>query len=968
MPPLPRLARRLSGCYPSWRLAALLTVLFAAGGLLPSGRFFAAPASYLPLHTLLEFVAMLVAVMVSTLAWSLRRETDNRPRLLLGAGFLAAGLLDFGHVLSYAGMPPLVTASGPEKAINFWLMARAASALALLAVALKPGGHWSGRRAGAAYLAAGACALLCGAAVLYHPYLFPRTFEAGQGLTPFKIFAEYAISGVYGLAAWLFARRALARHDTLSAAFAAAAWIFALAELFFTLYSDVTDLFNLLGHLYKVAASVLVYRAVFVSGVLYPYRALAFERGRFRALFDTIPDPVWLKAPDGRYLACNAAFERLYGWSEAKIKGQTDYDFVDAAQADAFTAYDRRAAAAGQPLLNEEWLTFAADGYRGLFETTKTPMRDMDGGLLGILGIAHDVSARKRAEEGLRESEQHYRTLADSGSALIWTSGADTGFDFVNARWRVFTGQSLQMAAGEGWLAAVHPEDRDAALAGYRAAFAARKRLFTQLRLLPAQGEARWFSVDASPRYSRHGDFLGYIAYCLDISEQKAAEAEIEQLAYYDALTGLPNRRLLADRLERALLGSVRRGSQAALLMIDLDNFKALNDTQGHAAGDRLLAQVGLRLLASVRANDTVARLGGDEFVVIAEDLGQGDAAWQAAGCIAGKLVSALAAPFELEGSDAGAKPCEYRCSASIGVVLTDAPLSVDELMKRADAAMYRAKSGGRNRYALFDPDMLAALVRRTALESALRKAVDEARITCHLQAQVGAAGRVVGAEVLARWHDEAFGTVPPGEFIPLAEACGLIETLGDQVLSLACDRLRAWENEPVLGRLPLSVNVSARQFEQEGFAARVLALAAGVEARLVIELTESVLIDEPQRVIECMQALAAHGVRFSLDDFGTGYSSLAYLKRLPLSELKIDQAFVRDIHRDGNGAAIARTVLALGESLGLAVLAEGVENAEEYHALAQAGCTLFQGYWFGRPEAPDAFEARVREAAAMPA
>ena len=441
-----------------------------------------------------------------------------------------------------------------------------------------------------------------------------------------------------------------------------------------------------------------------------------------------------------------------------------------------------------------------------------------------------------------------------------------------------------------------------------------------------------------------------------DISARKSVEAEVRKLAYFDFLTGLPNRRLLMERLERAQASCARQGTVGALLFIDLDNFKAVNDTVGHQEGDRLLVQVAAILARCVRTDDTVARLGGDEFIVMLEALaGDGREAAEQASAVGNKILAALNQRFQLGSS-------EHRTSVSIGVSLfgelADEP--VDEPLRRADMAMYRAKLGGRNAVCFFDPSMQADVHARADVEAGLWVALEQRQFVLHYQPQVAADGTVLGLEALVRWHHPVRGLVPPDEFIPLAEECGLILPLGRWVLEAACAQLAAWADHPERSRLVISVNVSARQFLHEDFVAGVVAALehSGADPRrLDLELTESSLVTDIDRVSEKMEALKARGVGFSLDDFGTGYSSLAYLKRLPLDQLKIDRSFVRDILVDPNDAAIARMIIVLAENLGLRVIAEGVETAEQREFLAGNGCSAYQGYLFSAPQPIAALE-----------
>jgi len=446
-----------------------------------------------------------------------------------------------------------------------------------------------------------------------------------------------------------------------------------------------------------------------------------------------------------------------------------------------------------------------------------------------------------------------------------------------------------------------------------------------------------------------------------DMTQRKAAEDEITRLAFFDPLTALPNRRLLMDRLQHAMATSARSQRQGALMFIDLDHFKTLNDTQGHDMGDQLLQQVAQRLTDCVREDDTVARLGGDEFVVMLEGLSESaeEAATQAE-LVGEKILVALGQPYWLDGQ-------EIRSTPSIGLTLFSGHrTSVEELLKQADLAMYQSKAQGRNTLHFFDPQMQALVAQHAAQAAQLREAVLAQQFVLYYQPQVVGAGRITGVEALVRWQHPQRGMVSPAEFIPLAEETGLIVSLGLWVLQTGCAQLARWSARPETEPLTLSVNLSASQLRQPDFVAQVLAILQRTGAnprRLKLELTESQLVSDVENTIDKMMALKAQGVGFSLDDFGTGYSSLSYLKRLPLDQLKIDQGFVRDILVDPNDAAIAKMVVALAESLGLTVLAEGVEMEAQREFLARLGCHAYQGYLFSRPLPLAQFEALLGQA-----
>ena len=444
------------------------------------------------------------------------------------------------------------------------------------------------------------------------------------------------------------------------------------------------------------------------------------------------------------------------------------------------------------------------------------------------------------------------------------------------------------------------------------------------------------------------GQVTHYVAAFSDISERKEAEEKIRHLAFYDPLTRLPNRRLLLDRLQQAMVLGERTGNHGALLFIDLDEFKSLNDTLGHDVGDLLLVEVARRLQESIRASDTAARLGGDEFVVMLEELSaDASEAAEQARRVGEKVLVTLNQPYHLAGH-------ELRSTPSIGLTLFEGrKATIDELMRQADLAMYQSKSAGRNALHFFDPQMQAAVFQRVQLDNDLRSSLEQGDFRLHYQPQVDIHGKVVGAEALLRWHHPRRGMVLPGEFIALAEETGFILPLGQWVLETACQQLVEWSEDETTAAWTLSVNVSARQFHEPEFVESVLKCLRTTGAqpsRLRLELTESLMLRDVEEVIAKMEQLKAHGIGFALDDFGTGYSSLTYLRRLPLDSLKIDRSFVRDILTDPNVAAIARSIVVLARDLGLTVVAEGVEQTGQFEFLVGQGCGGYQGYLFGRP------------------
>ena len=573
-----------------------------------------------------------------------------------------------------------------------------------------------------------------------------------------------------------------------------------------------------------------------------------------------------------------------------------------------------------------------------------------------IFAATRDIGERKRAAENQRIAA----TAFDAQVGMLITDAAQVILR-VNTAFTAITGYSAEEAVGRTPHMLSSGRHNAAFYAAMWQAIETTGSWQGEVWNRRKNGEEYPQVLSIGAVRDETGRVTHYVASLGDITARKASEAQIRHLALFDALTGLANRRLLMERLEQAQRACEQQRCLGALLFIDLDNFKSVNDTIGHHQGDRLLEQVAARLLARVGAGDTVARLAGDEFVVLLGELGAyALEATRQAERFATRLLAELGKPYVLEDT-------EYRGSASIGVALfgEQAGESVEEPLKRADLAMYQAKSAGRNSLCFFDPQMQAQLRERAELDVGLRLALEKGQFILYYQPQVEGGRGIVGAEALVRWQHPEQGLISPARFIPVAEENGLIVPLGRWVLETACTRLARWARDPRLAGLSLSVNVSASQFCRDDFVADVLGILDSTGAppeRLKLELTESLLVTEIEGVIAKMEALKARGVSFSLDDFGTGYSSLAYLKRLPFDQLKIDQSFVRDILVDPNDAEIARMTIVLAASLGIAVVAEGVESVAQRDFLAEQGCRLYQGYLFGRPVPAGDFEALLVE------
>jgi diguanylate cyclase (GGDEF)-like protein/PAS domain S-box-containing protein len=799
-------------------------------------------------------------------------------------------------------------------------------------------------------------------------------------------------------------------------------------------------------------------------------QALEAERLRLHSLLRTIPDLVWLKDPDGVYLFCNPQFERLYGSAEPGIVGKTDFDFVPAELAEFFRANDRAAASAGETRINEEWLTFAADGYRGLFETIKSPLFDGGGRLVGVLGIARDISERRQVQEALQESLRDYRDLVAQIPLGIykfrrWSDGR-ARFDYVSPRWCEMLELDEQTALADvaPALERIHPDDR----ADFDQASERSSRDLAPFewegRLLLSGGRIRWLHIesrpvsqddgsilwsgiqyditdrrlaettqrlaagvfrstqegivitdadnailDVNPAFTRitgyardevlgrdpkllssaiqgaefyaemwrsieesgswRGEILNrrkggevyaemlsiaavrdergrtqqYVGVFSDISRLKEHEAELDRIAHYDTLTGLPNRRLLADRMGQAVARAHRSGRTLAVCYLDLDGFKPVNDRFGHDAGDRLLVALTRALQEVLRSDDTLARLGGDEFVLLFNDLERDQEICQ----LLERVLAIVARPVDVG-------KAKVAVSASIGATLyphDDA--DGDTLLRHADQAMYRAKESGRNRFHLFDPAHDRQVQAQRESYQRIAEGLRHDEFVLYYQPTVHlVSGDVIGLEALIRWQHPQQGLLLPGEFLPLLTGSGLERLLGERVIDRVLAQIAEWN--ACGSNVPVSVNISTGHLLNGNFIERLKAALnryPQVSAReLELEVVETVALGEMERAVSVLDAARELGVRFALDDFGTGYSSLSCLRRLPVETLKIDRSFVHDMLDDPDDLGIVEGVVRLAEAFNRTVVAEGVETPRHAAMLVKLGCKLGQGYGIGRP------------------
>lgn len=673
---------------------------------------------------------------------------------------------------------------------------------------------------------------------------------------------------------------------------------------------------------------------------------------KLRLIIDAAPAGIVMLDREMRYLFANRRWLQDHRLNIQDIVGKSHYEANPTMPARWKEALQRCLAGATESC--EEDAIVQPDGSVEWVRWEARPWYAADGVAGGVILIAEDITERKRAEEQLRIAAVAFQ----SRDGMLVTDARGTILQ-VNQAFTQVTGYSAEEAIGRT-TALLHSGRQDVTF--YRTMWEAITReghwegeIWNRRKDGGIYPE--WLSI--SGIRDAVGRITHYLGTFSSISDPKEAERKILELAFYDSLTSLPNRHLLLDRLQQALAASARSGQFGAVLLLDLDHFKTVNDTRGHAVGDELLIEVACRLSGTLRETDSTARLGGDEFVVLVEGLHTEQAvAATIAETIAEKLRLAIGQPIPLQG---GAR----HITPSIGITLfRGQDKGADTLLKQADIALYQAKDAGRNTIRFYNAAMQAVVDMRVEMEAGLRRALAEGELLLHYQPQVDANGGMIGAEALLRWQPPGQAMVSPAVFIPVAEDSGLIVPIGSWVLDTACHQLAIWAKSPATRNLVLSVNISAGQFRQPDFIDQVksaLQHSGAHPAHLKLELTESLLLEDVEKVIRTMMALRNLGIGFAIDDFGTGYSSLAYLKRLPLDQLKIDQSFVRDIAVDADDRAIVTAIISLAGSLGLEVIAEGVETAAQRDFLAAHGCQAYQGYLYGKPGPADQIDQLIR-------
>ena len=683
----------------------------------------------------------------------------------------------------------------------------------------------------------------------------------------------------------------------------------------------------------------------------------AQQMRKLSSAIEQTADSVMITNRDGVIEYVNPAFELTTGYASAEALGHKP-SLMKSGQHD-------------NTFYRELWATILrGEPYRGVFtnrrkdaslyyeEKTITPLRDTHGDITHFVSTGKDISERIHAETSVRASEEHLRTIIDTEPECIKLLGSRGQLIDMNAAGlSMIQADNLAQVVGKPLHHLVLPEHRKAFLALTQSVLQGNKGMLV-FEIEGLKGARRWLETHAVPMTTHAGDIV-LLGVTRDITDRKRAEDQLVYLAHHDELTGLANRTLFHDRLQQAMIEAERHERLVAAVFMDLDRFKNVNDTLGHRAGDQLLKAVAERLLGAVRRGDTVARLSGDEFTIVLSDMAHVDDAAR----VAQKILDVFTLPFHIDGRD-------IFIGASLGITIFPSDTrDVETMLSNADIAMYRAKEVGRNNYQFYAAEMTTQAFQRLGLEGALRLALDRGQFLLHYQPIVAAAdGKITGVEALIRWQHDELGLVLPMQFIPLAEETGLIVPIGEWVLRSACAQVMRWQATG-LPELRLSVNLSARQFRDKNLIHAVSSAlrAAGTEAHcLDLEITESILV-EGQGPLDILQKLSALGVEFAIDDFGTGYSSLSYLKRLPIDTLKIDKSFVRDIPGDADDTAIVIAIIAMAHSLGMRVIAEGVETQEQRQFLHAHGCDAMQGYYFSKPLPPEELTRILKAHACLP-
>ena len=671
----------------------------------------------------------------------------------------------------------------------------------------------------------------------------------------------------------------------------------------------------------------------------------------YTSIIDNSPVRIFWKDKDLNYLGCNLVFAKDAGEKDSSsVIGKNDFELCWKDQAELYRTDDRRVMESHNSKLFFEEPQTTVSGEVIWLSTSKTPLYNKQNEVIGIVGLYEEITTRKNAEIALKESQEYLKSIIINEPECVKLVGPDGKLIDMNpAGLAMLEVDTLQEAQNYSLTSFLLPQWR-APFIGILRSVMQGENANLEFEIQGARGTHRWLETNAVPMHDSEGNITMLLGITRDVTERKANEKRIDYLANFDSLTGLPNRMQLDIRIKDLLSLARRHKQEFAIMFLDLDHFKDINDTLGHTIGDKLLVNSSHRLKSILREEDTLARMGGDEFIILLPKIDMNGVSQ-----VAQKLLDTFKKPFDIDGN-------ELSISVSIGIALyPNDGLDFDTLYKNADTAMYRAKKEGRNSFYFFTEEMQKNSIRHLELSNALRHALERNQFQLHYQPQFSTEKRtIIGAEALLRWHHPEFGNISPAEFIPMAEENGTILSIGEWVLRTAVKSAKQWMNEgmePII----MAINLSAIQFRTHNLpdlVANILKETGLPPEYLELELTEGVAMQDPQRAISMMNEIHSKGVRMSIDDFGTGYSSLSYLKKFNIYKLKIDQSFIRDINVDPEDKAIVAAIISMAKSLGLQTIAEGVETIGQLDYLHEQGCDEIQGYYFSKPLSIEEFEA----------
>lgn len=927
-----------------WTIALLVAGVVCVG-LAPEALRKLHIPNHLTWHMGLETLSFCLSAMVFVLLFSLRDEPHPLSLSILASTLLGASLFDFWHMLSLDGMPDFITPSGSNKSIFFWLWARLLTAMGVLAVAFL-----SWQRQSPRHLLSILTVLVLLFVLAVHTLYFrftesmPQFFIFNRGLTPIKIYSEYALMLLFAVAAIQFAVH-LHRPRIFNASnLFAATLTMMLSEYFFTQFSATSDAHMLIGHVYKVVAHWLLYRAVLVETVRHPYRAMRASATQLQATLDALPDLVFELDEHGRYLNIHASTDKVPANEQTKLLGH-DVSHTLAPQ-DSQIVMHAIGQAARNGVAQGHIITMPIDGQPKQFELSTALKQSTPGQPKQFIMISRDVTERLRNETILNTL---VKGLMQSPIGFVLTD-TEYRIKMCNTFYANIVGGTPETLKGQ----------RPSAIPGSRTPAstwqAIRERVSTgrpwrgELIRLSPDGREHVLSTLIIPILDQAGQISNYFSHVEDITEKKQAAEQIRVLSEYNQITGLPNRDLLQEHFHY----TSQQTDRIAALWIDLDHFKDVNDVLGHPAGDTLLTILAQRMRRTLHPRDILGHLSGDDFLALLPGATQQEAATRAQ-----HLLNTIVKPAMVSGR-------ELSITASIGIALYPSDANqFDSVLRLAETAMYRAKHDGRNHSCFFTPDIQSNTARILALSNALNTARQRNEFRLVYQPQIYQdRHRVFGAEALLRWYSPELGEISPAEFIPIAESSGQIVSIGEWVVETAINQLQQWQQQG-LDNLTMSVNLSAVQFNQPDLPTRILNILKRTDVapeRLTLEITEAVAMKGSEQAIRQIHALTREGIRIAIDDFGTGYSSLSYLKRFNIHKLKIDQSFVRDLTTSADDQAIVLAIIRMARSLGIGIIAEGVETVAQCRMLQDYGCQTMQGFLFSPALEPEAFERFVRE------